>query len=482
MKLARRSRLFFEQLEDRSCPSLTVSLIAGSLTISGTPLGNLEIQETAPKAFHVLDNFNFGLGTGFNLGTYVVTGNMTLNLVNHANGDVEIDFIPVAGGPSLGGNLMVNLGFGDTSGTHAVRIQGTGAGGSIGGSLSILKGSGQESIFLGNDFVGATPLRLTVGGDANVNLSLSAASSLSFLGPGDTLILNSAVTVGGTLNTSNVDNLFLAAPLPGDNGATVGKSMSANNYSERIPISVFINGTVRQDVTVVGPNAPGTSFIGEFTLGDGLGNGTIFGNLNVNMYNAPKNMITLSTGSNVLGSAFLNAGAGSTTVTLQGSAGLLSGAAIGSSANIGLGDGNNTVVLNAGASIAGNLNLTLGNGNDSTLVDATVSGTMTLQLGNGTDSTTIGNASAGLLSYTSGNGNDSLTLGDGTTAAGETWNVNLRFGTGSDTLALSAAAPATQFLTGFVDMGGPPLGNSFDPTGQLGVNWSIVQPWTLQNV
>jgi hypothetical protein len=53
--------------------------------------------------------------------------------------------------------------------------------------------------------------------------------------------------------------------------------------------------------------------------------------------------------------------------------------------------------------------------------------------------------------------------------ASQTWNVNFHFGTGSDTLTLMAATNQ-QFITGFVDMGGPPGGNSFDPTGQVWVS------------
>jgi hypothetical protein len=38
-------------------------------------------------------------------------------------------------------------------------------------------------------------------------------------------------------------------------------------------------------------------------------------------------------------------------------------------------------------------------------------------------------------------------------------------------------------LTGTVDMGGPPGGNSFDPTGSLAAGtWITVSPFTLKNV
>jgi hypothetical protein len=67
-----------------------------------------------------------------------------------------------------------------------------------------------------------------------------------------------------------------------------------------------------------------------------------------------------------------------------------------------------------------------------------------------------------------------VTFGDAT--PGQLWTVNMRFGTGADTLTLTGANP--EFITGFVDLGGPPGGNTFSQ----GANWTVVQPWTLQNV
>jgi hypothetical protein len=90
---------------------------------------------------------------------------------------------------------------------------------------------------------------------------------------------------------------------------------------------------------------------------------------------------------------------------------------------------------------------------------------LTVSLFNGT--LTVGPAPGGQLLWTSGNGNDSLTLGDANTLAGSTWNVRLTFGTGNDTLTLSDAALATQFISGFVDLGGPPRRQHLQPGRQL---------------
>jgi hypothetical protein len=107
------------------------------------------------------------------------------------------------------------------------------------------------------------------------------------------------------------------------------------------------------------------------------------------------------------------------------------------------------------------LTITEGGGNDSVTLNGPVFGNDTITLGNGNDTVTIRDAPGGILNWTSGNGNDSVTFGDAGTASGETWTVTMRFGTGNDTLALSAAAPATQLLSGFIDMGGPPGGNGW---------------------
>src|SRR5207245_8133889 len=127
-----------------------------------------------------------------------------------------------------------------------------------------------------------------------------------------------------------------------------------------------------------------------------------------------------------------------------------------------------------------------GNGNnDYTAFNGTVGGSLRFNFGNGDNTVTIDHAPAGVLYWTSGNGNDSVMLGGATNAPGETWNVNMRFGTGSDTLTLAGNGTVAnpEKMTGFIDMGGPPAGNSFDPTNSLGAGtWVIVSPFTLQNV
>src|SRR5262249_1697217 len=98
-------------------------------------------------------------------------------------------------------------------------------------------------------------------------------------------------------------------------------------------------------------------------------------------------------------------------------------------------------------------------------------------LGNGNNTATASVVPGGLLRWTSGNGTNSLTLGGAATPANSAWNVGIRFGNADDTLTLSAAAPATQSLTGSADGGGRILGNVFSQ----GASWTLTTPFILTN-
>lgn len=138
--------------------------------------------------------------------------------------------------------------------------------------------------------------------------------------------------------------------------------------------------------------------------------------------------------------------------------------------------------------VNGNMQVTAGNGDndlDGLLgqgFTGTVTGNVSFYLGNGNDTVTITNAPLGKLTWISGNGSDSVQLGEAATptAPGQVWNVYVRFGTGSDTLTLGGDPVLSnpEYITGFVDMGGPPGGNTFTQ----GTNWIVLSPFTLQNV
>jgi hypothetical protein len=221
-----------------------------------------------------------------------------------------------------------------------------------------------------------------------------------------------------------------------------------------------------------------------FSVKDGAGAlGTFSPVADIHVTGGPGNdFITLDVnGLAYTGSFEAHTGSGSDTVQVKstGGAGSVRG-----NLSITSGDGNDSIGLASSVSIKGDLSINLGGGNDSVTEDATVSGDMTWQLGIGNDTVTIGNAPGGLLRWNSGDGNDSVTFGDATNAPG-LWNVHMQFGTGNDTLTLAGngTVATPNKLTGFLDMGGPPGVNSFDPTGSLAAGtWIIVSPFTRQNV
>jgi hypothetical protein len=290
-------------------------------------------------------------------------------------------------------------------------------------------------------------------------------------GPGDTLFIGPGSSVGGDVTTTQIDNV--AVGQPGLALATVGGNVNVNDSGANAALIVNVFGNVGKSVSVTG-----TAFDDNFVLQQasaGVG-GNITGGLSVDLGGSVTfgNSFLLDAGTTVGANATLTSGA---SATGAGSAFTVNGTVNGSlTAN--LGAGNDSFAFNVGASVGGGLSVTGGNGANTVTADGTVGGNLSFNFGNGNDSVTVGPAPGGQLLWTSGNGNDSVTLGDANALANSTWNVHMTFGTGNDTLTLSDAAPATQFITGFVDLGGPPGGNTFSQ----GLNWTTVPPFTLQNV
>jgi hypothetical protein len=456
MHLRRKTRLSVEQLEDRNCPSLTIAFMSGNLTVGGAPThGDLTVTETAANNFQVKD------GT-FNYGTYKVTGNITLNLTSHQGHPINIDL----GGFSAPNNITINLGLGDNTSNVAngIGVFSSVPGGRINGSLTVQGGSGEETFLPGFKVNGIipTPLSLAVGADlvftAKANL---APGNINVMDTGVLFATPPTVTVAGNVRTSAVDGLGLAS------GTTVGRSVIAFTGGEKA-LFVELQAKVNQDVTLnYGDSTQGSTVQLDPTA-------KIGGNLFAGLGNGP-NSFSSAPGS-VLGNATVLGGAGMGTFTFGG--------AVNGWLTANLGDGANTLSFQASGSVGGNLTVTNGNSNDSITLDGSVAGNTNVSLGNGDNTVTIGSAPEGTLFWTSGNGNDSVTFGD-TTNAPSIWNVQMRFGTGNDTLTLAGKGTVAtpNGLTGFIDMGGPPAGNSFDPTGSLVTGtWIIVSPFSLQNV
>jgi len=466
MKTSRRILLAVEQLEQRDCPALTISVIPGTLVIQGTPAGALAINGTAtPGQIQVVDN-------GRTLGTYSGAGNLIVNLASEPS-TVAIDVNPSAvAGQKIGGNILLSLGLGGPS-IDPVSI----ADGTIGGTLTILNGSGQENLELGRTIGGVTA-PLTVGG------SVSAVGRVSGGPTGDSLTLFPGTTVKGNLSTTQIDNVTLEATST-PTLSTVAGNLSVNDAGANIGLDVTINGVVGKNVSVTGTQLDDT-----FTLGQvGGAGGTIGGSLSVNLQagNGPVgDVISLGGGTVVNGNTTLTSAGGPSgglyeiMGTVNGNLTVNMGTS-GSAAS-----GLNNVLLFQGM-VFGHMQVTAGNGDNDlgdnvTPFSGTVFGNLSFNLGHGNDTAVITNAPFGTLNWFSGNGMDLLQLGEALTPTppGLVWNVNVHFGTGSDTLSLNGDPVNSnpEYLTGIVDLGGTFGSNTLIQ----GTNWILAGPLQLYNV
>jgi hypothetical protein len=448
MKTVRRVRPRLELLEDRRCPTLMIQLLPGNLVVSGVPTGTLTITETSANVFQVQD------GTS-NLGSYRDTGNLTLNLTNHQGKAININL----NGNTLAGNLLISLGAGDLSEFAAI---GTGIyGGTVAGSVTITGGSGAEELVPGFQLIPAAPFvvphGLIVGGDFTVNgRSNTAAPVGNILDTGGLFPPATApvVHIGGSLNTSAVSAMAIGP------NTVIGKNLNDNPGGDQT-MELFLFGWVNQNLSFsAGFSPPGAGFPTTLNLDPAS---SVGGNLSANL-GSGVNSATLGVGSVIGGSA---------TITEQGNGTLDIGSTVNGSLGVNLGDGNSTLTFEAMASVAGDMTVSGGNGNnDLTAFNGTVAGNLRFSFGNGNDSVTIGNAPGGTLFWASGSGADSLTLSPA--AAGQAWNVNVRFGSNDDTFTLGGAGGT---ISGSVDGGGRVLGNVF----VQGAGWTIGSPWTLSN-
>jgi hypothetical protein len=403
-----------------------------------------------------------------------------LNLNNHQSEGINIDL----NSNSIPGNVYINLGTGNTTGSvqDSVAVYNSSGGattGMIGGNLQVVNGSGAETFIPGfqNNFSNVpTAYGLKVGGDLTFNAKIGGPTPSYFdvmdtgAGSAQAGAPTPTVVVGGNISTTAVDAVGLGPT------TTVGKGAYISANGER-PLFVQDFATVQANVSITGsqlraPNPViGPSQLGDFIEVGGFPTGTAFVGTSLALSAGPGDgFFLIDPGTQVNGTANITSSSGSDTVSVGGT--------FNSGLTLNTGDGNDSIDLGFGTSVVGSLSIYAGNGNDTVTDDATVGGTLTFTLGSGNSTVTVGQAPGVRLNWTSGNGNDSVTLGDGTTPAFSSWNVGMTFGTGSDTLTLSDAAPAQQFITGSVNMGGPAGGNTFNQ----GLNWFIVQPFALQNV
>jgi hypothetical protein len=444
MSPARRrpARLFLERLEQRDCPSLTVTLFGGSLNVSGSPTGALAVTEATPGKLTVMDGTH-------SLGTYGVGGDLRLSLTNHPS-TITVDL----GGNTFTGNILISLGNGGTTTLPPeVSVQR----GTVGGNVTFLGGNGTETENIGGPAL--APIPVVVRGSVQATGKVSGGGDA---GPGDTLFIGPGSSVGGDVTTTQIDNVAVGQPALAL--TTVGGNVNVNDSGSGAALTVNIFGNVNKSVSVTG-----TSFEDNFVLQQasaGVG-GNVLGNLYVDLGAGGTlgDSFLLDTGTTVGGSATLST-RGAPAVAAPG--GFTVNGTVNGSLTANLGEGNDSFAFNAAASVAGNLSVTGGNGNNTVTAAGAVGGNLSFTFGSGNDSVTVTSAPGGQLRWTSGNGNDSLTLAP---TAASAFNVNVHFGTGDDSLTLAGTAST---LSGLVDGGGGT--NVFTQDG-----WTIVPPFTLQN-
>jgi hypothetical protein len=457
MKSRRPALLYLEQLEDRLVPSLTMQFCSGTLYVSGLPTGNVLLTETSANTFQVLD----GTTT---LGSHSRVSNIDLDLTNHQGKSVNVNL----NGHTLSGNLCINEGEGDTSGDIGF-LTGV-SGGRIGGSLLVWGGGGEEVfspglLASGVSGVNPTPGSLSVGGDIIFNAGTNNA-------PTEFNVLDTGVLYGASSPSVRVTgNIFTTAVayLGIGSNTTVAKSVSLTDPGEQAQPGVMIAGTIGHNLTVSsGDGGTAVNLIGA----------TIGGNVRFDLGDGD-NTFDLDSATTVGGYARITGGAGADDISIEGT--------VKGNLTVDLGDGTNTFSFTG--TTLGNLKVLAGDG-DNTITTAdpvlgagTVGGNLTILVGDGNNFVTLGNAPGKTLFWTSGDGSNNVTLGALASVGGQFWHVHMTFGTGSDTVTLSAdagsAANPAQ-LSGFIDMDGPVAGNSFDPTAQLTAGtWVTVKPFTL---
>jgi hypothetical protein len=383
MKQKLRARLSLEPLESRYCPALTASVSHGLLTVSGaaaSPSDTITVKETAAGTFEVDDN-----GTAVSSGLTNVSG-VRIALTGNADHVLEVDL----GAFTLAGNLSVNLG----GGTNALTV----SDGSITGRLSVVGGSGTDTIDLGGTGT------LSVGKDTLVALGAPADVSLT---------VHSGVTLSGNLVTEDVNDVTLAQ------GSSVARDLLVFGGSSGSTIDM--EGSVGRDLAVLEPffaaneQSPTTLTLGSSaSVGDDL----VFLNARSNSFGS---QLTTQAGSTIGHSLYyLGTGQGDV-VDLAGS--------IGKNAFLALRGGDNQVTLESGGSIAGSAAFLFGNGDNTLTLDGTI----------GTSGTT-----ATTLFVAAGRGNNTVTLDASATVNG---SARILLGPGQNRLDLHDAATITGTLT-----------------------------------
>ncbi len=450
-------------LEDRTCPSLALKPIGSDLIIRGSPstsLAGLTITGVGGTNFDVSDGLK-------DLGTFSLTGNLTLDLTRY-NSPITLDL----NGQALPGNIVFDLGAGNVfSSPRPITIISSTSPGTIGGSVIVKGGSGDESLKIG----------APGGADA-----VSIGGSVVFDGHNGRLMNNNTLDIfDGSSITGSVTARLISNVQIGESGGTgafIGGNLIVNDAGSRSDLTTSINhdSEVAGKVEVTGTSrfvSQGDQFIVE-------SGATIVGKLIANL---GSNANLWKLGGIFDGTVLLAGGGGvqpangSALNTIELDDGAGSSGKFNSSLTADIGSGSTALVFNPGTLIAGNLTLSFGNGTHDLgggslggVFAGTVAGNISINLGNGLNTAVIDSAPGKQLNWNSGAGDTLLTLGSPEAHANSFWRVNVHFGVGSNTLTLASNAAAYQFLKGSVTGS-----NGTDTLINDGLDWSIAPRFSL---
>lgn len=361
--------------ESRLTPAVNLIYTGSHLTVIGDEADNtITLQTTAAGDVNV--------NTGVNLGTYRVTGNVTVRGNNGAD-VVTVDLDTNA--QPLPGNLRVDLGLGD----DALVVDGS----NIAGDLRAVGGTGDDGLILG----GAAAL--AVGGslfwNGNSGLNSVVATDLDVAGG---VVLTNAETVLWTDSTAAgyfvVNNaLATAAGFLSMSGAVeIGGNFTyiGSGNAE----SLFLDGALNSEVVLSLGNGDNSMDLAATTVVGGSltylgGNGIdsltpapgaqVFGNMNLNTGHGD-NVYTMNTAFIVAGDLTVNGGNGNDEIT--GFDGEVFGRFV-----FNAGHGTNTLELFTGF-IAGDVTYNGGSGVDEVVVAMELPGHLRVFLGAGSDTFT----------------------------------------------------------------------------------------------
>jgi hypothetical protein len=358
MTRASKTRLSVERLEDRLVPTVTASLTAGSLLVTGSPTVPGDTIRVVGQ-----NNLTQVYDGAVPVGSYAVSNDVNVQL---ADGDAGL-VVDYTLGKTIR-NLAVSLG----NGNHNVLVQGGRA-----SAVNVTGGSGADKVTLSGIQV-SNPTVVDAGAGADA-VAVSASVNLR-----DLQVLNAeAVDLAFATIQGNVTVSDPADPIAVSTAAKIGGSLLVRGAGG----SLTLGGLVQGDVLY--GNAP-TPVTGA--------NLTVTGQVSGNLYMAGTpfaDTVTFAAGSDVGHDVTISLYAGDDTAVFAGQIG--NGHT--SITQVDLGDGNDSLTLTGTAQmVAGSTYLWLGAGDDvATVADQVTILSGRIDGGLGTD-TYVGLANhAGLL-------------------------------------------------------------------------------------